>query len=113
MGTTPNLKLTYPEFSDQADGPAAFNSLATGVESYFYNRTLPSGITRAPSYYWGTVNAYPTANLQPGDTCTLGGVLYEYTGTTGGWVNTGRQLYVQSADPGAVPDGSIWFQPTG
>lgn len=112
MGTTSNLKLTWPEFSDQADGPAAFSALANSVEGYFFNRVLPSGVTRAPSYYWGTVTSYPTTGLQPGDTCTLSGVLWEYTGASG-WANSGRQTFVSTTDPGAVPDGSIWFQPTG
>ena len=68
MGTTPILKLRYPEQGDGADGPAAFNNLATDVESYVYNRVLPAGVTRSPSYYWGVASAFPSSGVVAGDT---------------------------------------------
>lgn len=108
MGTTANLKLPYPESGDGADGPAAFVALAQKIEDYFFTRALPTGVTRMPNYYWGTVATFPTS-VMPGDTCTLTGALWVYTGS--GWANAGRQTFVSSTDPGSVPDGSIWFQP--
>lgn len=110
MGATAALALPYPEPGDQADGPGALDNLASAVESYFYNRSLPSGVTRMPSYFWGTVATFPTGSVQPGDTCVISGVTYVYVSASGGWAAQ-RQTFVQATDPGNVPDGTVWFQP--
>lgn len=83
MGVTSNLKLPYPELTEIADGPDAFNDLVTAVESYFYDRVLPTGVTRMPSYYWGAGTAFPAIGVQPGDVYrhTGLGCLMTYNGT--------------------------------
>lgn len=83
MGTTTNLKLPYPEPSDPADGPDAIGDLARATEDFFYTRTLPSGVVRAPSYFWGQGTAFPTIGLVAGDTyqhTTLGMHIWNGTG---------------------------------
>jgi len=112
MGTTANLKLPYPEAGDGADGPAAISALAQAVEDYVYSRSLPTGVTRMPNYYWGSGTAFPTsALLVIGDTFTRSDLstVYVFLGGTS-WAAM-RQTFVQTADPGSVPDGTVWFQP--
>jgi hypothetical protein len=111
MGTTANLKLPYPEAGDGADGPAALSALSQAIEDYFFSRSLPTGVTRMPNYYWGAGTAFPTGAVQPGDSFTRTdlGALYVFVGGTS-WVAQ-RATFVQTADPGAVPDGTVWFQP--
>lgn len=68
MGTTPALKLPFPNLTETADGPDAFSDLAQAVENYVYNRILPTGITSSPGHYWGSGGTYPpAAGLKPGD----------------------------------------------
>lgn len=110
MGATPQLKLPFPELNDMADGPDAFSDLNAMIEGYFYDRTLPTGVTRAPTYYWGAGAALPTsAALRAGDTYLLSGRLMMFvSGTT--WAEVGRPSFVSTTDPGAAPDGAIWFK---
>lgn len=110
MGATPQLKLPFPELADQADAPDAFSDLGVMIEGYFYDRTLPTGVTRAPTYYWGSGSALPTSSaLRAGDTFTLSGRLMMFvSGTT--WAEVDRLSFVSTTDPGAAPDGSVWFK---
>lgn len=110
MGATPQLKLPSPELNEQADGPDAVSDLGAAVESYFYDRTLPTGITRAPHYHWGSGATLPTsAALRAGDTYMQSGRLMMFvSGTT--WAEVGRPSFVSTTDPGAAPDGAIWFK---
>jgi hypothetical protein len=85
VGATDALALPFPELTETADGPDAFSDLADAIEDYFYDRTLPAGITRMPSYFWGsgvTPPATTTAGLMRGDTYyhTGQGVLLAYNG---------------------------------
>lgn len=74
MGATPGLKLPIPELTETADGPDAFSDLGLAVEGYVYDRTLPTGVTRAPIHHWGSGTNFPTgAALRTGDT-------YRHTG---------------------------------
>lgn len=86
MGTTPGLKLPIPELTETADGPDAFSDLANATEDFVYDRILPAGVTRVPSYFWGQGVTYPTGTeLRPGDVylhTSFG--LRQYNGTT--WV---------------------------
>lgn len=38
--------------------------------------------------------------------------LQRWNNTTSTWVTFGRPIYVQTTDPGSVPDGSVWFKPS-
>lgn len=38
--------------------------------------------------------------------------LQRWNAATSSWVTYGRPVYVQTADPGSVPDGSVWFKPS-
>jgi len=110
VGATPQLKLPFPELNEQADANDAFSDLSTAVESYFFDRTLPVGVSRAPTYYWGSGSTLPTSSaLRVGDTFTQNGQLMIFTGGTT-WANVGRLTYVSTTDPGAAPDGSIWYR---
>lgn len=68
VGTTPNLKLPFPELTDVLDGPDAISDLASATEDYFYNRNLPTGVVRMPSYYWGSGTTFPSTGVAAGDT---------------------------------------------
>lgn len=110
MGATAQLKLPFPELNDMADGPDAFSDLNVMIESYFYDRTLPTGVTRAPTYYWGSSATLPTsAALRAGDTYTLSGKLMMFVGGTT-WAEVGRPSFVSATDPGNVADGAVWFK---
>lgn len=95
MGTTPGLKLRYPELTDTADGPTGISNLGLDVENYVYNRQLPSGVTRYPGYHWGSVSGSFPSGAFAGDTVWrsdvgTSGSLWRYTGNasqgTAGWV---------------------------
>lgn len=111
MDTTPGLKLPIPDLTEMADGPDAFSDLGLAIESFLYDRTLPVGVTRVPSYFWGAGTTPPSgALLRTGDTyrhTSTGPLLYNGTD----WVEVGRPIYVQSTAPtGTIPDGALWFQ---
>lgn len=82
MGATNGLGLPIPELTEMADGPDAISDLANATEDYFYDRILPAGITRHPSYHWGSGTTFPTTGLMAGDTyfhTGLGGLM-RYSG---------------------------------
>lgn len=86
MGATDALALPFPELTQTADGPDAFSDLANAVEDYFYDRILPAGVTRAPSYHWGSGTNPPlaaTPGLRNGDTFFHSGqnTLLSFNGT--------------------------------
>lgn len=110
MGVTSQLKLPFPELTDMADGPDAFSDLAVMLEGYFYDRTLPTGVTRAPTYLWGSGTTLPVSTaLRAGDTYLQNGKLMMFV-STGVWAEVGRLTFVSTTDPGTAPDGAIWFK---
>lgn len=95
MGATDSLILPFPELTETADGPAALSALANGVEDFFYDRILPSGVTRAPAYYWGAGTVFPTSGLlRVGDT-------FQFTATTPvlTWIYVGSGYWRPLGEP--------------
>lgn len=110
MGTTPNLKLPFPELTDVLDGPDAISDLASATEDYFYNRNLPAGVVRAPSYHWGAGTDYPVAGVRVGDTFVrsdLGQALMRWNGTAWRQTETVELLLAQrlALGAGSLPKG--------
>lgn len=98
MALTDGLKLPIPDLTQSADGPAAVNDLANAMEDWAYDRILPSGVTRAPTLYWGSVTVLPSGtSVKRGDTAYYStySVMVMYDGAN--W----RQCEIPTVSPGS------------
>jgi hypothetical protein len=85
MGATPNLGLPWPELPSQADGPAAFQALATATENKMSNY-----VTRAS--WIGDVNL----PFSPGSQVAV--FTQDIPAVAIGWCWLDAQVYIQSGN---------------
>jgi hypothetical protein len=86
MGATPNLGLRWPELPSQADGPAAFQNLATDVENKMSNYVSSSA--------W---NGDQTTHVAPG--AVVSAFSQDVAATAIGWAWIDVQIVIAVGGP--------------